>query len=125
MIYFILDESGTGMRCVLAGHFDTLACAELTAALRDRLAALAGPLKDAPSDATDARLVGLLTAALPEGFRIVFDMARVAYVSSMFLRVCQIVARGLSPCAFSMTNTTPPIKKIFKIAGLDLLLQVG
>ena len=57
--------------------------------------------------------------------RIVFDLAGVDYVASGFLRLCLSAAKSVPSGGFSIVNTDPGVKKVFKIAGLDELLQVS
>lgn len=120
MIEFIFDTPKQTLHCALAGRIDSLNCTYLEKALKDKFATFAVRPHDAPADASTAQVV----ANLPEGFAIVFDLARVEYIASAFLRICQVVAKNLRSGVFSMINSTPPIKKIFKISGLDQLLNV-
>ena len=77
--------------CTLDGHFDTVESQKLEALLKARL-----------------------TAPQP----VVFDMKDVTYVCSAFLRICIFVARTAGPGNFTILDLTPPIKRVFKMAGL-------
>jgi len=57
--------------------------------------------------------------------RIVFDLTGVEYIASGFLRLCLSAAKSVPNGRFSIVNTDPAVKKVFKIAGLDVLLQVS
>lgn len=53
---------------------------------------------------------------------IVFDVGKVDFVSSAFLRLCLIAAKQAGGGNFHVVNAAPQIKKVFKIAGLDQFL---
>lgn len=50
---------------------------------------------------------------------VVFDLAGVDFVASAFLRLCLVVQQKASGNPLTLVNVCPPIKKVFKIAGLD------
>lgn len=57
---------------------------------------------------------------------IEFDLSEVTYIASYFLRLCSIAVTSLeSPKYFSVTNTTPEVYKVFKMAGLNKELNVS
>lgn len=90
-----IDESAAGLSCVLEGHFDTVQSQQLEGALKPRLAAVAA---------------------------VTFDLQAVTYVCSAFLRVCLSVAKATSAGHFRLVGLTPPIKRVFMMAGLGGLL---
>lgn len=53
---------------------------------------------------------------------IVFDIGKVDFVSSAFLRICIIAAKKAGAGNFHVVNAAPQIKKVFKIAGMDQFL---
>ncbi|OGT98503.1 MAG: hypothetical protein A2298_05130 [Gammaproteobacteria bacterium RIFOXYB2_FULL_38_6] len=55
---------------------------------------------------------------------VCFDLHDVGYVASAFLRICSKTAKKIGKEKFSIINTSPAIKKIFKIAGLEEALHV-
>lgn len=57
--------------------------------------------------------------------KVVFDMKDVDYIASGFIRICMDTAKKVSRDNFSIINTSPVIKKIFKIAGLDGSLNIS
>lgn len=57
--------------------------------------------------------------------KIVFDIKDVDYVASAFIRICIKAAREVDQGNFALINSTPMIKKIFKIAGLADVLNVS
>jgi anti-anti-sigma factor len=50
---------------------------------------------------------------------IVFDLEQVTFVSSAFIRLCNVSAQKVEPGKFSIINCDPLIKKTFKISGLE------
>jgi anti-anti-sigma factor len=56
---------------------------------------------------------------------IVFDLEGVTYVASAFLRLCVSAAGKVEKGRFSVINTDPQIMKVYKIAGLDSVLNVS
>lgn len=63
--------------------------------------------------------------AQPEDIAVIFDLKGVEYISSAFLRLCLSIAKGVKKGGFSIINTEPQVMKVFKIAGLDGILQVS
>src|SRR5512140_215063 len=53
-------------------------------------------------------------AATPS--EIVFDLEQVSFVSSAFIRLCNMSAQKVEPGKFSIINCDPLIKKTFKIS---------
>jgi anti-anti-sigma factor len=53
---------------------------------------------------------------------VVFDLAGVDFVASAFLRLCLMVQQKAAGHQLTLVNVSPPIKKVFKIAGLDKLV---
>jgi anti-anti-sigma factor len=82
--------------CTLAGHFDTLQSQKLEALLKTRLS---------PEQA------------------VVFEMKDVTYVCSAFLRICLHAAKTVGVDRFTLLDLAPPIKRVFKMAGLSSLFE--
>jgi len=55
---------------------------------------------------------------------VVFDLGKVSFVASSFLRLCLKTARAVGQGRFSMRNLTPEIKKVFVIRGLDKQMAI-
>ena len=53
---------------------------------------------------------------------VVFDIGKVDFVSSAFLRICIMTAKKAVDGNFHVVNAAPQIKKVFKIAGMDKFL---
>ncbi|HBO43698.1 MAG TPA: hypothetical protein DD670_07155 [Planctomycetaceae bacterium] len=51
-----------------------------------------------------------------------FDLEQVDFVSSSFLRLCLRASNRLGPGQFHVVNVEPMIRRVFKIAGLDMML---
>jgi anti-anti-sigma factor len=64
------------------------------------------------------------TAGEPSQITVVFDLNGVNYISSSFIRICVQTAKQTPPGKFSITGSDPFIKKTFKIAGLDEILNI-
>jgi anti-anti-sigma factor len=70
-----------------------------------------------------ARIEGeVLQKAQADGLPVVFDLAGVQFVASAFLRLCLVVGQKVAGSRLTLVNVSPPIKKVFKIAGLDKLV---
>ena len=48
---------------------------------------------------------------------VIFDLEKVDYIASMFLGLCMRVAKEVGPQNFTIINTTPNVRKVFKISG--------
>ena len=83
--------------CSLCGHFDTLESQKLDDLLKNHL-----------------------TTTQP----VVFEMKEVTYISSAFLRICICVSKKVGARNFTLNEPTPPIKRVFKMAGLSELFAV-
>lgn len=56
---------------------------------------------------------------------IVFDFEGATFISSSFIRICVNSAKQVNKGNFSIIHCDPFIKKTFKIAGLDEILNVS
>ncbi len=57
-----------------------------------------------------------------KGGSVVFDLAKVSYVCSSFLRICVRVSNKLGTGKLLLKNSSPEVKKVFKISGLSQML---
>ncbi|MFT0893038.1 STAS domain-containing protein [Pseudochelatococcus sp. G4_1912] len=55
---------------------------------------------------------------------LVFDLAKVDFVASAFLRLCILSARKVGMERFLLTNVNPAVGRVFSIAGLDKHLKI-
>lgn len=97
----MLPECLSDERLVIrfTGKLDTATCQELEADLQNRLTG--------------------------SGVTVVFDLAGVDFVCSWFLRLCIHASRNAGSGGFEVIHVSPSIKKVFKIAGLDAMLESG
>lgn len=105
MVDFEFDAGETRLLCRFDGRMDGAASAQLQGEV-------------------DGRLAPLLSAQ-PEKLSVAFDVEKVTFVSSAYLRICMSVAQRLGPGRFSVRGTNPALKKIFLVAGLDNAFPVG
>jgi hypothetical protein len=84
---------------------DTL---EMEREVMARLDALCGG--DAPLPASD--------------IHVVFDMAKVRYVASAFLRVCIVTGKRVGQGKMTVANARPQIRQVFAVTQLDSLIRV-
>jgi anti-anti-sigma factor len=64
----------------------------------------------------------VMQKAQAAGQPVVFDLADVDFVASAFLRLCLMAEQKVAGNRLALVNVSPPIKKVFKIAGLDKLV---
>ncbi|MBN2022169.1 MAG: STAS domain-containing protein [Pirellulales bacterium] len=95
----MLETHATQETIVIAfeGSLDTARCEELDAEIRAAVASPAGP--------------------------VVFDLDKVDFIASSFLRLCIHAQRQAGGQGFHVVNESPLIKRVFKIAGLDAMLK--
>ncbi|HNV86274.1 MAG TPA: STAS domain-containing protein [Candidatus Omnitrophota bacterium] len=55
---------------------------------------------------------------------IVFDLEKVNYVASAFLRLCLRVFKEIGSGRFTVIHVSPEVKRVFKIAGFDKDLKI-
>lgn len=67
----------------------------------------------------------LLKRVEEEKAPVVFNMAKVDYISSAFIRLCLQVYKQVGEERFRLVNLSPDVKRVFKIAGLDQHLKIG
>jgi anti-anti-sigma factor len=55
---------------------------------------------------------------------VIFDLHKVDYVASSFLRICQKIFKQMGANNFSVINVSPDVKKVFKITGFDKCMNI-
>ena len=65
------------------------------------------------------------TFAGDEDLGLDINLKEVDYIASAFIRICLANAKRIKKGSFSIIHTSPVIKKTFKIAGLDEILNVS
>lgn len=93
----LCDEQDDALICTFSGRLDTTACAQVEADVIARVTAASGP--------------------------VVFDLAGVDYVASMFFRLCLQATKLVGAARFSLVHVQPPVRRVFKIAGLDTMIH--
>lgn len=85
------------LRCVFEGSLNTITCLELEKELYARIR----------------------EAKLP----VVFDMAKVIFIASAFLRICLTVLKEAGSDHLTIVNLQPSVQTVFKIAGFSDLIK--
>jgi len=108
MLSFDFIPETKNLRCFFKGRMDTVICAQIGPVLESKLASLPDEAeKDLSSDLI-----------------LVFDLKEVEFISSSFIRICVAFSKRVTSGHFCIENCNPFIKKTFKIAGLDAVLNV-
>ena len=84
--------------CVFGERLDTAACLSLEKGLLDKV-------KEVKS-------------------QVVFDLGKVNYIASSFLRLCFQTAKECGEVNLSLINVNPEIKRVLKVAGVDKRVKV-
>jgi anti-anti-sigma factor len=87
--------------CKFDGNMDTIACKEV-----------------------ESEFFSILSDCEKDKFSLELDLAGVDYIASSFLRICGKAAHHLDVENLAIVNVTPPVKKVFKIAGLADRLNI-
>jgi len=106
MVNFKFEEQSHTLSCIFNGRLDT----ESSFTISD-------PVEKTIQDNAD-NLPGKV-------LKVVFDIGGVDYIASSFIRICIRSAKKVGKGNFSIINSSPVIKKTFKIAGLDGELNVS
>jgi anti-anti-sigma factor len=104
---FMVDPAAKIIKCAFKGKMDTLRSNGVMEAFKKEFESL------------------LRSGVSAEELNICFDLSGVDYISSSFLRLCLSSAGEIKKGKFSIINTDPEIMKVFKIAGLDGMLNVS
>ncbi len=113
MVELNFDTASQVLTCAFSGRMDTAKSQESEETIHKELAGITG--RDQKDGGGAAQL---------DTLKVVFDLGEVEYISSAFLRLCLAVNRRLKKDNFSVVNTNPFIKKVFKITALDGFLTV-
>lgn len=96
-------ETDKELKCVFLTRMDTLTCSKIEKEYTDRITAASGK-------------------------RIVFDIAKVDYVASSFLRLCIIATKDAAKNSVGklmITNCAPSIRKVIKISGFENVADIS
>ena len=97
------SETDNTLHCSFSGRLDGLTCSEIERELLHR----ATKFKDNREDV-----------------RLVFDLSKVVYISSAFLRLCLIYCKTFGKNFFSVSNVSEEIHKVFHISGFAEIMEV-
>jgi anti-anti-sigma factor len=100
-------EKGT-LYCRFAARMDNVASAAAAENLEEKL----------------NETLGSAQTCKETGLDVIFDLEKVDYVDSAFLRLCITVAKQLDKENFSVVKCNPSVKKIFTIGGLDKIMEI-
>ena len=95
MVSFVTTDGH--LRCVFAGSLNTITCLELEKELYARIRNEKAP--------------------------VIFDMQKVDFIASAFLRICLTVLKEAGPDHLSIVNLQPSVQTVFKIAGFSDLIK--
>lgn len=101
MIKSNFDKDKNRLLFTFTGRLDSVAILEVEKAVSQRLNALESPEAD-----------------------VQFDLAAVDYISSAFIKLAVVAAGSLKGGKLSIINTSPHIKKLLKMAGVDRAMEV-
>jgi len=107
MFEFEFKEDNKNLICHLRGRLGADNCDKIDQAIQNKLKEIN------------------TTFAADEDLGLTMNLKEVDYIASAFIRICLSNARKLNDDKFSIINTSPMIKKTFKIAGLDEILNVS
>ncbi|MEI6809632.1 MAG: acetate--CoA ligase [bacterium] len=108
MLDFVFDATTQTLICRFEGELNSKTCADLTPLI----------------DHTLADVAPGASAKTPSGkLKIIFDLDKAPYVSSVFLRVVLLTAKKVAQGNFSVIKACPFVKDLFTTSGLEQLLQ--
>ena len=99
------NASARQLTCRFSGDLNSATCADLAKELDARLRAISGGVR------------------LPESFKIVFDLEKVNFLSSVFIRIVLTTAKKVKQGNFGMVKANPFVKELVRTSGLEQLLQ--
>jgi acetyl-CoA synthetase len=102
MIACEYDAAGKALRCRFSGHMDSKASSADAAEFEAQLARIHPAGSPAPA-----------------GLSILFDLGKVDFVASAFMRLCFVAAKRVAAGKFSITRATPQVQEMLRMAGLD------
>ncbi|MEI6809381.1 MAG: STAS domain-containing protein [bacterium] len=79
-----------------------------------------GQLSSAVCEALDLEVD---QALLKKPETVVFDLAEVSFVASVFLRICLKTFKKMGRDHFCIINVSPALMRVFAIAGLDEMVK--
>lgn len=108
MLEFNFNPEEKVLTCIFTGRLDTIISNQISAEMESKFRSLS------ESDDSNPLL----------DFSLIFDLEKVNFISSSFIRLCVAGKKQIREGSFCILNADPFIKKTFKIAGLDEILDV-
>ncbi|MEA1878374.1 MAG: STAS domain-containing protein [Bacteroidota bacterium] len=105
MVNFEFDKQNYTLTCFFSGRLDTQNSYEMESEIEKEIMELMKDQNQPPM--------------------IIFDIGEVDYIASAFIRICMKTIKHTGKDKFSIIHSIPMIKKTFKIAGLDSVLNVS
>jgi anti-sigma B factor antagonist len=96
-------EYDNTLRCIFSGKLDTLTCLGIEDTLNKRVAVFLEK-QDVAS--------------------LIFDLSKVDYVSSAFLRICLCHFKSAGKKNFQIENPTPEVRQVFTISGFTEIMNI-
>ena len=108
MVQIDYDDEKRTLHCQFGEHMDSVASVDVAKCVEERLNEA---LQSAPG-------------GNEKGLKVIFDLEKVEYIASSFLRICITVAKRLDIEGFTVVRCNPSVKKIFTIGGLDRIMEI-
>jgi len=118
MVVFKYEASIQTLKCVFSQSMDSVKSIEVTKTFEQQMSRIHG---EAAVGAPEEEGVKPGSNKL----KVVFDLAKVDYISSAFIRLCISAAKTVGEGNFSIINTAADVRKVFKVAHLDRALNVS
>ena len=111
MIQYNFDSQRELLTCKFSGRMDSDTSTAAARTFEEQLATI--------------RAAGKGMSGGNPSLTIVFDLATVEYVASAFIRICLIAVRRSRKGGFSITNPTPFVQEMLRMAGLEQAANIG
>lgn len=103
---FSFATDAATLTCRFTGSFKSDNCAAIMATVEHALAPHGGE-------------------KLPAGFKVVFDLEKTDYLSSVFIRLVLMTAKRVAAGHFTLANPNPFVRELIRTSGLDQLIMAG
>ncbi|MFC1454453.1 acetyl-coenzyme A synthetase N-terminal domain-containing protein, partial [Verrucomicrobiota bacterium] len=107
MIDLKFDAANNQLTCLFAGKYLSNSCPPVAKKIEKKLTELVG-----------AHVPG----KVDENLKIIFDLEKVEFLSSVFLRIVLMTAKRVKKGNFSLVKANPFIRELIRSSGLDQLL---
>ncbi|MBN1949428.1 MAG: STAS domain-containing protein [Candidatus Cloacimonetes bacterium] len=110
MVEFSYNKDNHILTCSFPSRLDSMNSNEIGETIKNKLDELLESDHKKPTSVKD--------------FQLIFNLEGVEYIASSFMRICLANAKRFPASKLSIINTLPQIKKVFKIAGLDKVMDI-